>query len=67
MSAGAADVAYAESLSVVEYLVSQSGRSSIQNILDLMAQNYNFDNAFQTALKKTVPEVEADWHQDLAR
>jgi tetratricopeptide (TPR) repeat protein len=67
LSSDAAEVAYAQSLSVVEYLVATAGRSSIPSILDLMAQNYNFDNAFKTALKKTVPALEAAWQQDLAR
>jgi hypothetical protein len=30
-----------------------------------MAQNYNFENAFNTALKKTVREFESAWQQDL--
>jgi len=62
-----ADIAYTESLSAVEYLASQYGRSSIRSVLDLMAQNYNFENAFKTALKRSVSEFETAWEQDLAR
>jgi tetratricopeptide (TPR) repeat protein len=67
LPADAAEVVYAEGLSAVEYLSSQYGKSAIHNILDLMAQNYNFDNAFQTALKRSVPEFENAWEQDLGR
>jgi len=63
----AADVAYAEGLSAVEYLVSQFGKSAVRNVLDLMAQNYNFENAFKTALKRSISEFETSWQQDLTR
>ena len=62
-----AAVAYAESLSAVEYLASRFGRPSIRNLLDLMAQNYNFENAFQTALHENVSDFEADWQNDLVQ
>src|SRR5262249_6308578 len=62
-----ADLAYAEGLSAVEYLVSQVGRPGVRGVLDLMAQNYNFENAFKTALKRTVLEFETMWEQDLMR
>jgi tetratricopeptide (TPR) repeat protein len=61
----AAEVAYAEGLSATEFLVKTHGRPSIRSILELMAQNYNFENAFNTALKKTVREFESAWQQDL--
>ena len=61
------DVAYAEGLSAMEYLVSQFGRPAVRSVLDLMAQNYNFENAFKTALKRNVPEFDAAWQQDLTR
>ncbi len=64
---GAATLAYAEGLSAVEYLTSQFGRSSIRNLLDLMAQNYNFENAFNTALHRSVSEFETAWQHDLVR
>jgi tetratricopeptide (TPR) repeat protein len=67
LPAAAADLAYTESLAVVEYLVTQSGRSSIRSILELMAQNYNFESAFRTVTKRSVAEFEAAWHLDLTR
>ena len=67
LPAAVAEVAYTESLSVVEHIVSQHGKASIRGILDLMAQNYNFDNAFKTVLQKSVSELEAGWRLDLTR
>jgi len=65
LSPDTAGIAYAESLSAVEYLVSQFGRPAIRNLLDLMGQNYNFENAFRTALQRSVSEFEIAWQQDL--
>ena len=66
-SAARAEVAYVESLSAVEYMVAKFGKASIRSVLDLMAQNYNFENAFKTALRQTVPEFEVAWQRDLLR
>jgi len=62
-----AEIAYAEGLSATEYLVTTLGKTSIRGILDLMAQNYNFENAFRTTTKKTLAEFETAWQQDLSR
>ena len=64
---GAAGLAYAEGLSAVEYLTARFGLSSIRNLLDLMAQNYNFENAFNTALHQSVSEFETAWQHDLVQ
>jgi tetratricopeptide (TPR) repeat protein len=64
---GTVDVAYAEGLSAVEYLVARFGRSAIRDLLTLMAQNYNFENAFNTALQKSVSEFESAWQRDLTQ
>jgi hypothetical protein len=61
----AAEIAYAEGLSATEYLVKTHGKPSIRNILELMSQGNNFENAFNKALKKTVREFESAWQQDL--
>src|SRR5437773_5925683 len=65
LSPDTAGIAYAESLSAVEYLASQFGRPAISNLLDLIGQNYNFENAFRTALQRSVSEFEIAWQQDL--
>ena len=67
LPSGTVDLAYAEALSAVEYLSARFGRSTIRNLLALMAQNYNFENAFNTALQKSVSEFETAWQQDLTR
>src|SRR5216117_3378249 len=67
LSPDTAGIAYAESLSAVEYLASQFGRPAIRNLLDLMGQNYNFENAFRTALQRSVSEFESAWQQDLTQ
>ena len=67
LSPDQAGIAYAESLSAVEYLASQFGRPAIRNLLDLMGQNYNFENAFRTALQRSVSEFESAWQQDLTQ
>jgi len=60
-----ADIAYAESLSATEYLVKQHGKSSIRSILELMSQNYSFENAFTATVRKSVAEFESAWQRDL--
>jgi hypothetical protein len=65
LSDSAAEVAYAEGLSATEFLVAQSGKASIRNILELLGQNYNFESAFKTAMNKTLAEFEQAWHRDL--
>jgi len=67
LSPDLAGIAYAESLSAVEYLASQFGRPAIRNLLDLMGQNYNFENAFRTALQRSVSEFESAWQQELTQ
>jgi hypothetical protein len=64
LPAGAASIAYAESLSAVEYLTTRFGRSAVRSLLDLLAQNYNFETAFSTAFQHPLPEFESSWQQD---
>jgi tetratricopeptide (TPR) repeat protein len=61
----AAALAYVEGLSAVEFLVARFGKSSIRNVLELMAQNYNFENAFRSATHESVANFEANWQQSL--
>ncbi len=67
LPSGTVDLAYAEALSAVEYLTARFGRSTIRNLLALIAQNYNFENAFNTALQKSVSEFESAWQQNLTQ
>jgi tetratricopeptide (TPR) repeat protein len=63
----AVEIAYAEGLSATEFIVARFGKASIRNILELMAQNYNFENAFRTTLKLSVAEFESAWQRDLSQ
>jgi tetratricopeptide (TPR) repeat protein len=66
LSSEAAQMAYAEGLSAVEYLISQKGTGILRNIFGLMAQNYNFENAFKTATGKPLGDFEKSWVEFLA-
>jgi hypothetical protein len=61
----AAQIAYVEGLSAVEYLMSQKGAEILRNIFGLMAQNYNFENAFRTATGRTLGDFEKSWAESL--
>jgi tetratricopeptide (TPR) repeat protein len=63
----AAEIAYAEGLSATEFMIARYGRGSIRSILELMAQNYNFENAVRTALKTSLAEFEAAWARELSQ
>ena len=67
LSDDAAELAYAEGLSATGFLVTQSGKASIRSILELMAQNYNFENAFKTATNRSLAEFELAWQRDLSQ
>jgi hypothetical protein len=60
-------LAYLESLSALEYLTSLRGRSVVRGILDLMAKNYSFENAFRAVTQMTVSQFETSWEQALSR
>jgi tetratricopeptide (TPR) repeat protein len=67
LSDTAAEIAYAEGLSATDFLIAQSGKGSIRNILELLGQNYNFENAFKTVVNKSVTEFEQAWQRDLVQ
>jgi tetratricopeptide (TPR) repeat protein len=64
-SADKAEIAYTESLSAMEFLVARFGRTSVRSILDLMAQNLNFENSLKKVLNQSLPEFETAWHRAL--
>ena len=67
LSSQAAYLAYLQGLSAVEYLVSQKGMSILRNIFSLMAQNYNFENAFKSATGKALVDFEKSWRESLGQ
>jgi tetratricopeptide (TPR) repeat protein len=64
LSDAEAEIAYAQSLSATEFLASRYGKATIRNILELMAQNYNFENAFRTVMKQSITEFESAWRRE---
>ena len=58
-----AQVAYLEGLSAVEYLISINGSAILRTIFSLMAQNYNFENAFRSATGKTTADFDKEWRE----
>lgn len=58
-----ASMAYLEGLGAVEHLTSKFGKSVVRNILDLMGQNYNFENAFRSITQQSIAEFEGSWHR----
>ena len=66
LSSDAAQMAYVEGLSAVEYLMSEKGVEILRKIFGLMAQNYNFENAFKTATGKPLGDFEKSWAESLA-
>ena len=67
LPAGAASLAYNEGLAAVEFLAASSGKTSIRKILDFMAENHNFENAFQNVTRKTVEQFDTEWRESLQR
>jgi tetratricopeptide (TPR) repeat protein len=67
LPAEAASLAYTEGLAAVEYLVASAGKTSIRRILDLMAQNHNFESAFQSVIQKSAAQFDAEWRNSLSR
>ncbi|MGH9428605.1 MAG: peptidase MA family metallohydrolase [Terriglobia bacterium] len=67
LPADVASLAYHEGLAAIEFLVASEGRTTIRKILDLMAQNYNFESAFQSVLNKSVEKFDAEWRGSLSR
>lgn len=63
----AAEIAYAEGLSATEFMIARHGRGSVRSILELMAQNHNFENAVRTILKMSLAEFESAWAQELSQ
>ena len=60
-----AGVAYIQSLSAIEYLVSRNGRQAIRDILDLLRQNYNFETALRLKTSQTLASFENSWQMSL--
>jgi len=65
-SAGEAEVAYVEGLSAAEYFIARSGKTGIRMLLDLLRQNYSFENALKSATNQSESEFEKSWLTSLS-
>lgn len=61
LSDQAVNVAYLQSLSSVEYLISRYGRQALRQILDMLHQNHTFESALKTATRQSLVEFERAW------
>ena len=55
------NLAYLQSLSSVEYLVSRYGRQALRQILEMLRQNHTFESALKTATRQNLVEFERAW------
>ena len=60
-------LAYAESASLVNFLVAERGESVIADLLRALRQTRSFDAALQQAAGLPLPELESAWRSSLAR
>jgi len=60
-------LAYQESESIVEYIVSEFGKQGILNVLEYLKKGYSVDDSIQKSLSISLFELEKNWHAHLKR
>ena len=60
-------LAYQESKSIVEYIVSEFGKQSILNVLEYLKEGYSVEDSIQKSLSISTSELEMKWHANLRR
>jgi hypothetical protein len=60
-------LAYAESKSLVEYMISSYGEERVLSILDSLKEGTNVDAAILENLSISLNDLEMEWHQHLKR
>ena len=60
-------LAYAQSASLVNFLVAERGERVIADLLAALRESRNFDSALQQATGFTPPELESAWRSSVAR
>jgi hypothetical protein len=60
-------LAYQESKSIVEYIVSEFGKQGILNVLEYLKKGYSVDDSIQKSLSISLFELEKNWHAYLRR
>lgn len=63
----AAYLAYAESYSIVEYIVQKYGDAGITRLVRALASGVSYDDAFTQALGRSMAQLEADWRTWIAQ
>lgn len=58
-------LAYEQSRSVVDFIVSRHGTDSIRNILTALKHGMSVDDTMKSALGTTMPALEEDWRRSL--
>jgi hypothetical protein len=62
---GDPSLTYAESLSLVQFLVKQYGHEKIQRILQALGEGYTYDSALQSALGLDMDGLENTWRKSI--
>ncbi len=60
-------LAYQESKSIVEYIVSEFGKQGILNVLEYLKEGYSVEDSIQKSLSISLFELEKNWHAHLRR
>ena len=60
-------LAYQESKSIVEYIVSEFGKQGILNVLEYLKEGYSVEDSIQKGLSISLFELEKNWHAHLRR
>jgi len=59
------ELAYAQSIDFVAYLLGNYGRARFHRLIALLGRGWTFVNAVEEAYDQGIFKIEADWHADL--
>lgn len=60
-------LAYEESKSIVEYIISEFGRQGMLNVLEYLQEGHSIEDSIQKSLSISTSELEMKWHAHLKR
>jgi hypothetical protein len=58
-------LAYAQSIDFIGYLLNQHGRAAFHRLVDYLGRGWSFITAVEEAYDQSIFRIEADWHADL--
>lgn len=58
-------LAYAQSIDFIGYLLNQHGRAAFHRLIDYLGRGWSFIAAVEEAYDQSIFRIEADWHADL--